>query len=136
MTDRSDVIRIVRGLRSEWAPLLPQSDVSRADALLDQAHTADPDGVGQIENELLRVLAQTPQTQSLLGQHLTPKGLELLRTYSSPPGEGTGIDAGTLMVCPKDPSHCRKRLRARGQILYCAEHKVQLVPADSIEPKE
>jgi hypothetical protein len=40
------------------------------------------------------------------------------------PGEGGEIPPGTVMVCPVDPGHYRRRLQLRGQRLRCPEHKV------------
>jgi hypothetical protein len=55
--------------------------------------------------------------------------------YSPPDGEHTP-PTSTLMVCPEDPTHYRKRLRQKGKTLFCPEHGVSLVPADSIEAEE
>jgi hypothetical protein len=47
-------------------------------------------------------------------------------------GDEWEIPAGTVMVCPKNPSHYRMRLQFVGQRLRCPEHDVDLVPEESI----
>lgn len=136
MTDSSDVIRVLRELRSEWVPLLDRSDIPRADALLDEALTADSDRVREIENEILKVVEQTPQAQSFLGERLPTERIGPVRVYYPVAGDSVPVPVGTLMVCPIDPSHNRRYLRQAGQVLRCAEHNVQLVPADSATSKE
>jgi hypothetical protein len=136
MDDRSDVITIVRDLRSEWTPLLDRSAICQADTLLDEARSADSDRVREIENELLGVMAKTTESRSLIRRYLTAEGLESRWAYDPLSGDPPPLPAGTLVVCPIDPTHCRKHLRQKGQRLYCAEHDVLLVSADSVPSKE
>jgi hypothetical protein len=59
-----------------------------------------------------------------------------IHIYEPPAGGPGEVAAGTPMVCPVDPAHYRRRLRQKGQRLFCREHGVALVPADSLPPKE
>jgi hypothetical protein len=136
MDDKPDVITIVRDLRSEWIPLLDSGAIRQADTLLDEARSADSDRVHEIEDELLGVIAKTAESRALIRQHLTAKSVESRWAYNPLSGDPPPLPAGTLVVCPTDPTHCRKYLRQKGQRLYCAEHDVQLVPTDAVPSKE
>jgi hypothetical protein len=52
----------------------------------------------------------------------------VMRTYQELLSRGTEVPAGTLMVCPEDPTHYSRRLHAKGQVLFCPRHGVRLVP--------
>jgi len=90
---------------------------------------------------VLELLLKYPQARAQVGDELGVSGdLEtaLRGSYEPPVGEADDLPPGTPMVCPLNPSpeHCLKRLRQKGQVLYCAEHGAPLVIADSLGSKE
>lgn len=103
------------------------------DALLAEAGET-PEERRRAANRALDLLIRHPEAWERLRERLPAETLgseEIVARfyeYSPLPGEEGGVPAGTLMVCPEDPSHCRKRLQQRGQVLFCPQHGVRLVP--------
>jgi len=125
------ILEAVEHLRDEW-PALLGDDAQKLAHWLATTPGDDPEAVRQTVNRILDLLQAHPQAQARLGSELGLKG-DLTRLRYAPQAGGPGeVPAGTLMVCPLDPAHCRRRLRQKGQRLFCPEHGVALVPADSL----
>lgn len=136
MISNEQILRAVENTRSQWTALLEEQEADNIEQWLAEAATGDPEAIRQVTNRVLDLLQEHPQARAHVTGDLGIKGsLESFRMYSPPAGEHTP-PASTLMVCPKDPAHYRKWLHQRGKKLFCPEHGVPLVPADSIEAKE
>ncbi len=128
------ILQAVETTRSQWAKRLGEQEATDLAQWLTAAATGDPETIRQMTNRVLDLLQKHPHAYAKVVGALGIKGsLEAFRTYSPLAGEGGGVPAGTWMVCPQDPGHYRKRLRQKGQKLFCPEHGVPLVPADSID---
>ncbi len=83
-------------------------------------------------NRALALLIHYPQAWEQLREQLPPDTLGAddfaMRFFEFLPGGGGDVPAGTLMVCPEDPTHYRRRLHQKGQVLICPQHGVRLVP--------
>ena len=135
MINNITILEAVERLRDEW-PELWGEDAEKLAHWLATTPGDDPEAIRQTTNRILNLLRAHPQAQTRLGGALGIKG-DLTRLLYEPPAGGPGeIPAGTLMVCPLDPAHYRRRLRQKGQPLFCPEHGVALVPADSLSSKE
>jgi hypothetical protein len=81
----------------------------------------------------LEALAGHPKAKMLFDYMVREPGsksiAETFREFENVPGHMAPV-AGTLMVCPKDPTHYSKYLRMAGQQMTCPVHNVSLVPAD------
>lgn len=127
------ILRAVRDTRSEWNDLLEAQEAADLEQWLSEAISGDQETVRQATNRALDLLQAHPPAHARVSAELGIKGgLESLRLYVQPAGEHTP-PPGTLMVCPVDPAHYRKRLRQKGQKLTCPDHNVPLVPEDSVE---
>jgi hypothetical protein len=139
MPDNEEILQAVEALRGEWPELLGDDADVLARWLATTARD-DPEAVRQTANRILALLQEHPRARARVSSQLGAKakgGLpSTLRGYEPLPGSGGEIPAGTLMVCPKDPDHYRRRLRQKGQRPFCPEHGVALVPADSLSSKE
>ena len=132
MSDTGLVLQAVTQSRPQWEMLLEESERRDLDRWLAEAASGEPETVRRATNLVLDLLARYPQAESHVTAALGAKGdldLETFR-YTPPPGEGDAIPAGAMMVCPIDPAHYRKRLRQKGQRLFCPQHDVELVPED------
>jgi len=122
----------VQSTRAQWVALLEAPEVNDLERWLTQAAGGDPETVRQASNRVLDLLGQYPQAQAHVSGALGIKGsLEAFRLYEPPAGEHTPPES-VLMVCPIDPAHYQKRLRQKGQKLFCPQHGVPLVRADSM----
>jgi hypothetical protein len=131
------ILQAVENSYSQWAELLEKPEADELGQWLAEAATGDPEAIRQTTNRVLELLQEHPQARAHVTAALGIKGtLESFRAYISPAGEPSPTSASVLMVCPKDPTHYRKRLRQKGKTLFCPEHGVPLVPADSIGAKE
>jgi hypothetical protein len=137
MISDEQILQAVENTRSQWAELLDKQEADDLGQWLVEAATGDPEAIRQTTNRVLELLQEHPQARTRVTAALGIKGdLESLRAYISPAGEPSPTSATVLMVCPQDPTHYRKHLRQKGIKLFCPEHGVPLVPADSIETKE
>ena len=137
MISDEQILQAVENTRSQWTAMLEDQEVNDLEQWLIQAATGDPEAIRQTANRALELLQKHPQARACVAGELGIKGdLKSLRTYSPLAGEHAPPPASVLMVCPKDPTHYRKRLRQKGKRLFCPEHGVPLVPADSIEAKD
>jgi len=103
---------------------------SEMEALLSEV-PEEPEGRRRVANRILNASLRHPRTWRQLRERLgLEKRMEEVRArlFEVIPGGPGEVPAGTLMVCPVDPSHYRKRLRQKGEVLFCPEHGVQLVP--------
>ncbi|WP_448594352.1 hypothetical protein [Thermoflexus hugenholtzii] len=126
-------LEAIRALKSELPRLLEPEEAKRLNRRLGQ-HLRWARSPEHRERALTRALAairEHPPVRDRLAEILRREGVEEpYRLYEPPPGEGGEIPAGTLMVCPVDPNHYRRRLQFRGQRLRCPEHRVDLVPEE------
>lgn len=126
------ILQAVQSTRAQWAVLLEASEVNDLERWLAQAAGGDPETVRQATNRVLDLLHKYPQAQARVTGALGIKGaLEAFRMYEPQAGQHDPPES-VLMVCPVDPTHYCKRLRQKGQMLFCPQHGVPLVPADSM----
>ncbi len=138
-----EILQAVERLRDEW-PALLSDDAGKVARWLATTPGDDPEAVRRTVNRILNLLQAHPQAQARLNSELGLKGRlarpqpegEAVAFYEPSAGEPQEVPAGTLMVCPVDPAHYRRRLRQKGQRLFCPEHGVDLVPADSPSSEE
>ena len=137
MLSDSEILAALERLRDEWADLLGD-DAATLARRLGEMSADDPESVRQTANRVLDLLDRHPPARARVRDALGVKGdLRALRAaYDSYVGAPNEIPAGTLVVCPQDPTHYRRRLRQKGQALFCSEHGVALVPADSLPAEE
>ena len=145
-TNDQEILRAVEEVRDERPDLLGE-DADTLARWLATTPRDDPEAVRQTANRALALLQGHPEAMTLVKGKLGVKGdlSETLRGYEPAPGGAPydrhpggpeEIPAGTLMVCPKDPDHYQRRLRQKGQKLFCPDHQVALVPADSLPSQE
>ena len=120
-------------LRGEWSDLLGDQDANTLAAWRDGTNDDDPESVRQTINRVWKLFQQHPQAQARANNLMSSKGV--FRSFKPTAGGPDDIRPGTLMVCPEEPDHYQKRLRQKGQLLSCPQHRVLLVPADSLETK-
>lgn len=141
-----EIWQAVERLRDEW-PALLGDDAEKLARWLAATPRDDAEAVRQTVNRVLDLLQAHPQAQARLNRELRLEKGELARLRQAAPdeavaffepqaGEPGEVPAGTLMVCPLDAAHYRRRLRQKGQRLFCPEHGVALVPADSLPSQE
>lgn len=137
MPDNEDILRAVEGLRDEW-PDLFAGDTDMLARWLSTTPRDDPETVRQTANRVLDLLQQHPQAKARVSSQLGVEGdlALIMRGFEPTPTPGEEVSAGTLMVCPQDPAHYRRRIRQKGQQLICPEHGVALVPAAVLPAQE
>ena len=123
--------RLGRYLRWARSPARRERALTRALAAIRE-HPRVRDRFGEILKEVLgpegvEALEQKPP---LLASSISVWHAVWAREFEPLPGEGGEIPPGTVMVCPVDPGHYRRRLQFRGQRLRCLEHEVDLVPEE------
>lgn len=134
-----EILEAVDRLRGEWGDLFGEEDSQALAGWLEATPRENPEAMRQTVNRVLDLLQRYPEAQAQVIGELGIKGIPegaVRGLYEPPPGEPGEISAGTLMVCPEDPGHYRRHLRQKGQRLFCPQHSVDLVPADSIEAEE
>jgi hypothetical protein len=103
------------------------------DALLAEVGEA-PEERRRAANRALNLLIRHPKVWERLREQLPAEMLDseemAARLFEPLPGGAGEVEAGTVMVCPVDPSHYRKRLQQKGQVLFCPQHGVRLVPPE------
>jgi hypothetical protein len=123
MAIRDDLPRLAR----EEAPAL----ATQLDKVLSGAGRA-PEDQRRAANRALDILIRHPAAWTELRERVGAQVLAseemVARFYEPLPGGEGEVAAGTEMVCPVDPTHYRKRLRQKGQVLFCPQHGVKLVP--------
>lgn len=120
------VLQAMERLRDEW-PALLGDDAGELARLLDATPKDDPEAVHRTAERIRHLVQAHSEAQARL--KLLPIPAEVRAAFEPLPGEPGEVPAGTWMVCPKDPTHYRRRLRQKGQRLFCPEHGVELVPA-------
>jgi len=140
MEERHEVEQYVEALRAllpELEDLLgPEEGAGLRRALEEELGRARTPA--QREQALTRALdriAAHPAARERLHRLLKERGAaeDEARLFQLLPGEDPLIPAGTVVVCPVDPSHLRRRVQYEGQRLRCPLHGVDLVPASEVE---
>lgn len=140
----------VQALRNRLPALLPATeaedledrlshacDIFRDPAQRTQAVTLALDAIEQFpeaRNNFRDLLRQQLRQAAEAGEEAATEETAT-RGYQPVPGEPQPVAPGILMVCPLNPEHYRRRLRAKGQRLRCPQHGVDLIPAGSSELK-
>lgn len=123
------ILRAAKTIRDEQE--VDESLRDELDALLAEVGET-PEERRRAANRVLQLLIRRPEAWKRLREAMPAEMLEsaemMARFFEPLPGGEGGVPAGTLMVCPVDPSHCRKRLQQKGQVLFCPQHSVRLVP--------
>ena len=139
MHERSETelyVEALRVLKPELPDLLGPEEGEPLARLLEQdlRQARSPEHREQAITRALGRIAEYPTLRERLGRILEDLGgaETAVRLYERLPGEEEPIPAGTLMVCPVDPSHYRRRLQHRGQRLRCPQHQVDLVPEGGV----
>ena len=131
------ILQAVENTRSQWIAMLEDQEVNDLEQWLIQAATGDPEAIRQTTNRALELLQKHPQARACVTGELGIKGdLKSPRTYRPRAGDHPPPPPSVWMVCPKHPTHSPTRLHQKGQKLFCPEHGVPLVPADSVEQEE
>jgi hypothetical protein len=136
VSDR-EILGAVERLREEWPELLG-SEAKAVARRLEETSYDDPESVRRSANRVLDILYRHPKALQRVKSELGTTGdLEVYRKGFQPqPGGPSDIPAGTLMVCPEEPTHYQRRLRQKGQRLFCPDHGKELVPADALPAEE
>ena len=123
------ILRAAKTIRGEQE--VDESLRDELDALLAEVGET-PEERRRAANRVLQLLIRRPEAWKRLREAMPAEMLESAekraRFFEPLPGGEGGVPAGTLMVCPVDPSHYRKRLQQKGQVLSCPQHRVRLVP--------
>lgn len=138
MFSNQEFLQVVDRLRGEWTALVGDENVAALAKWMDETQLDDPESVQQTTGCILDLLKTHPEAQKRIASELGIKGALPLRLTGYDPlaGADNEVPAGTTVVCPIDPTHCRKKLRAKGQKLFCPQHGKLLVPEDQLESKE
>lgn len=132
-TEQETYVEAIRRLKPELRDLLEEEQALHLNRSLGQylrwAHSAE-----HRDRSLTRALdciQDYPAVRRRLRQIVDEIGGEqaAARMFEPLPGEPSPVPPGTLMVCPEDPAHYRRRLQYAGQVFHCPEHDVPLVPA-------
>jgi len=124
----------IEALKPELRRLLEPEEGTRLNRRLGQYLRRDrlAGGYDVALTRALAAIGEYPPARERLAEILGREGVrDLSRLYQPLPGGEEGIPAGTVMVCPVDPTHYRRRLQFAGQHLRCPEHNVDLVPERS-----
>jgi len=132
------ILKAVDQTRPQWDSLLTAEDRRILDRWLEIAASGEAEDARRAINLVLNLLTRYPQAQAAVAGALADEESVQLeayhpRGYEPMAGQGEYIPAGTMMVCPVDPAHYRRRLRQKGQQLVCPEHGIALVQESSIE---
>lgn len=124
-------IKAIQTLRPGLRELLGPEEAARLNRRLGQymRRVASPEHRDAALTRALAAIGEHPPARERMALILHARGVEDLRLLYGPLAGDQEIPAGTLMVCPIDPSHCRRRLQFVGQRLRCPEHDVALVVA-------
>ncbi len=138
MFSNQDFLQAVDRLRDEWAALVGDENVTALAGWLEETQFDDAGSVQQTAGRVLDLLQAHPEARQRIAGELGIKGALPVRLlgYDALAGAPDEVPAGTVVVCPVDPAHCRKKLRTQGQKLYCPQHGVLLAPENQVEPKE
>ncbi|HHH41311.1 MAG TPA: hypothetical protein ENK56_04830 [Chloroflexi bacterium] len=125
-------IEAIRELKPQLRELLGPEEGTRLNRSLGQylRWARSPEHRERSLTRALGRIAEHPTLREQLGRIVEDLGGAgaAVRLYQQLPGGPDDVPAGTVMVCPVNPSHCRKRLQYAGQRLRCPQHKVDLVP--------
>lgn len=137
LTEQEIYVEAIRKLKPELRDLLEEEQAIHLNRSLGQhlRWARSPKHRDRsITRALDRIGSYSPARQRL-GQIVGEIGGKqaVARLFSSLPGEPFPLAPGTLMVCPVDPTHYRRRIQYAGQDFHCPEHDVPLVPVSEVE---
>lgn len=130
MIDDQTFLKAVLGLRDRWGELFGKDDARTLSEWMAETSLDDPEAARQTADRVLALLQRHPQAKAQVSAELGIKGTLEFAVRGAPkpiPGETDQVPASILMVCPVDPAHYRRRLRQKGQTLFCPQHGVALV---------
>lgn len=79
-------------------------------------------------SEVAALLAQLPSAAQFVETYIE---FEEYKSYTPPILGLEQVDPpGPLRVCPIDPKHYSQYQHSQGQVLYCPQHDVELIPAE------
>jgi hypothetical protein len=133
--EEEKTLEAIRTLKAELRQLLGPEEAEQLNRLLDQylEEARSPERRESALGNALQAIKKHPQVRARLEEILGQKGVEETHRLFEPlSGVGDVIPAGTVMVCPVDPSHYEMPLQFVGRRLRCPEHDVDLVPKESI----
>ena len=140
MDERDEVelyVEAIRALKSELRELLGPEEGARLNRSLGQylRRARTPEHREQALTRALDRITEHPAARERLHRLLKERGAaeDEARLFQLLPGEDPLIPAGTVVVCPVDPAHLRRRVQYKGQRLRCPLHGVDLVPASEVE---
>lgn len=93
-----------------------------------------PEPMRQTAYNILDLLQHQPEAQEAFRQQMDvgAEAFEVTRSgYQRLDGDPPPVSAGTMMVCPSGARHCRRKLRQKGQRLFCPDCGCELVPDPS-----
>ncbi|MCX7681536.1 MAG: hypothetical protein N2508_06185 [Anaerolineae bacterium] len=123
----------IQALKSELRDLLGPEEGKRLNRRLGQylRWARSPQHREVSLTRALKAIGEHPPARQRIAEMLYREGVKDVQIVYRPlPGEPEPVPAGTVMVCPVDPNHYRRRLQFTGQRLYCPEHNVDLVPEE------
>jgi len=136
MNEEELYIEAIRALKSELRELLGPEEGERLAHLLEQDldRARSPEHREQALTRALSRVGEHPVLRERLGRIVEALGgaEAAVRLYERLPSGEEPVPAGTVMVCPVDPSHYRKRLQYKGQRFRCPQHGVDLVPEQEV----
>lgn len=128
-------LEAIRALKPELRDLLGPEEGAQLNRRLGQylRRARSPEECERAVTRALDALREHPPARERLADILRAAGEDDLRLLYEPlPGPGGLLPAGAVVVCPVDPSHCRRRRQYKGQRLFCPEHGVELVPEEEV----
>ena len=130
ITDRQ-IIETTKALIDENPSLFGQ-EAPVVQEWLDAAPDNAPEAVRRTASAILEVLQRRPEAKDAFvrrsgtGESLSFKGGG--PPYTAPPGGPPEIPARTVMVCPSGVCDFRRKLRQKGQRLFCPDCGAELIP--------
>lgn len=125
-------IQAIQALKPELRQLLGPEEGTRLSRSLGQylRRARSPEYRERAVTRALDRIARHPPARERLGHILAEMGDPdaAARLYAALPGGPSPIPAGTVVVCPVDPSHLRRVVQFAGQRFRCPQHQRDLVP--------
>lgn len=134
MTDKPEFPEFLSEMKENIGDLLGHH-ADEFMSLLTQFFDGTPDGAKKAAERMGDLLRAHPKAWHDLRDVIFTK-VSVFSTFQTmfdhSPGGPFNIPASVVLVCPVDPSHYRRRLRAKGPRLKCPVHNVELVPLSEV----